>query len=55
MRSAPPPTANLIARKKARQHSGLIDGYGEPYPELQKAVRVCADEMYDIARSEARR
>jgi hypothetical protein len=41
---------NLIARKKARQHSGLIDGYGEPYPELERTVRACADAMYDIAR-----
>jgi len=40
---------NLIARKKARQHSGLIDGYGEPYPELERTVRACANEMYDIA------
>jgi len=40
---------NLIERKKARQHSGIIDGYGEPYPELKRTVRACVDQMYDIA------
>jgi len=39
-----------VARKQARQHSGLINGYGEPYPELKEVIRACADEMYDIAR-----
>lgn len=40
---------NLIARKQARQHSGLIDGYGEPYPGLKKVVKTCSDEMYRLA------
>lgn len=40
---------NLVPRKQARQHSGLIDSYGEPYPELNKVVKKCADEMYQIA------
>lgn len=41
--------SNLIPRKQSRQHSGLLDGYGEPYPELKKVLRACADEMYAIA------
>ncbi|MCP4783311.1 MAG: hypothetical protein GY878_07150 [Fuerstiella sp.] len=40
---------NLIARKQARQHSGLIDGHGEPYPKLNKVLKACSDEMYQIA------
>ncbi|MCK4960335.1 MAG: hypothetical protein KAT00_13065 [Planctomycetes bacterium] len=43
---------NLIARKTGRQHSGLINGYGVPYPELKEVVRACADEIYNIAGSE---
>lgn len=40
---------NRIPRKKDRQHSGLLDGYGEPYSELRKVLKSCADEMYSIA------
>jgi hypothetical protein len=40
---------NLIPRKKARQHSGLLDSYGKPYLELQKTLKACADEIYEIA------
>lgn len=40
---------NLVARKQDRQHSGLIDGYGEPYPELKQILKACADEMYQVA------
>ena len=40
---------NLIGGKQARQHSGLMDGYGEPYPELKKVLADCADQMYSIA------
>lgn len=39
----------LIARKQDRQHSGLIDRYGEPYPELKKVLEACTAEMYEIA------
>jgi hypothetical protein len=42
--------AQQIARKQARQHSGLINSYGEPYPELKEVVQACAKEMYGIAR-----
>jgi hypothetical protein len=41
--------SNLVGRKQDRQHSGLIDGYGEPYPELKEVVQACAKEMYGIA------
>ena len=40
---------NLVPRKQSRQHSGLLDGYGEPYPKLEKALKECAGEMYAIA------
>ena len=40
---------NLIPRKQARQHSGLLDSYGKPYPELQKTIKAAAKEIYQIA------
>ena len=40
---------NLIPRKQDRQHSGLLDGYGEPYTALQQVIEACTDEMYEIA------
>ena len=40
---------NLVPRKQARQHSGLLDRYGTPYPELEEVLRACVDEMYSIA------
>lgn len=40
---------NLIQRKKGRQHSGLLDSYGEPYPELEKTIQACAVELYQLA------
>ena len=42
-----PPTWS--PKKQDRQHSGLIDGYGEPYPELLKVLKTCTAEMYEIA------
>ena len=39
---------NQILRKKDRQHSGLLDGYGEPYLELQKALKACSEQKYSI-------
>lgn len=40
---------NLVPRKQDRQHSGLLDGFGEPYPMLQKVLKACAEEKYAIA------
>ena len=40
---------NRIARKRGRQHSGLIDGFGEPYPLLREALSGCAAELYRLA------
>ena len=40
---------NQIVRKKGRQHSGLLNGNGEPYPELLKVIRGCSDQLYEIA------
>ncbi len=42
-----------VPRKQDRQHSGLLNGYGEPYPELLKAIKGCADELYEIATGKA--
>jgi hypothetical protein len=41
--------AQQVGRKQDRQHSGLINGYGEPYPELKVAIQACAKDMHDIA------
>lgn len=38
-----------VPRKQARQHSGLLDGYGAPYPGLREAVADCRAKMYEIA------
>jgi hypothetical protein len=40
---------NLIRRKQDRQHSGLLDSFGEPYIELREALKQCAEEIYKIA------
>ena len=40
---------NRILRKKARQHSGLLDAYGEPYTLLQQALKTASAEIYKIA------
>ena len=42
---------NRIPRKQARQHSGVLDGHGEPYPALRKVFKSCADELYQTATS----
>ena len=41
--------SNLVARKRARQHSGLLDGYGNHYPAIKAAIEACGSEMYEIA------
>ena len=41
--------SNLVPQKQDRQHSGLLTGYGEPYPELLKVLQTCTAEMYEIA------
>jgi len=40
---------NLISRRIARQHSGLLNGHGEPYQPLRKVLKASTDEMYAIA------
>ncbi|NRB76907.1 MAG: hypothetical protein HRU46_21310 [Verrucomicrobiales bacterium] len=40
---------NLIPRKKERQHSGLMDSFGKPYTHLEKMLKQCAAELYEIA------
>ncbi|MEM7132463.1 MAG: hypothetical protein AAF702_39540 [Chloroflexota bacterium] len=40
---------NQIPGKQDRQHSGLLNGYGEPYPVLNNVLKTCTDEMYEIA------
>ena len=41
--------SNLIPRKWDRQHSGLLDGYGEPYPGLKEVIKACTGEMHQLA------
>ena len=41
--------SNRVASKRARQHSGLVDGFGEPYLPIKTALEACTDEMYRIA------
>ena len=38
-----------IPRKQERQHSGMLNENGEPYPELFKSIKGCSSEMYEIA------
>lgn len=42
---------NLVPRKKLRQHSGLLDGFGNAYPELERVLKECESNMYRIATS----
>ena len=39
----------LIPRRWDRQHSGLLDGYGKPYPILKEVLTACTDEIYGLA------
>ncbi len=38
-----------IPDRKYRQHSGLIDAFGVPYPGLREVIKACADQKYQIA------
>lgn len=40
---------NQVPRKVMRQHSGLLDGFGNPYLELKNVLTNCSEEMYEIA------
>ncbi len=40
---------NQIPRKQARQHSGLLDGRGNPYPLLKRVFESCSADLYRIA------
>lgn len=40
---------NMIPNKKDRQHSGVMNGCGEPYPELRTTLKACADKLYETA------
>ncbi|MEM1442584.1 MAG: hypothetical protein AAGF67_09595, partial [Verrucomicrobiota bacterium] len=40
---------NLVPRKKERQHSGLLDSFGNPYTNLERMLKACAGEIYEIA------
>ncbi len=40
---------NLIPAKQVRQHSGLMNGYGEPYLQLRLTIKACSDAMYQIS------
>ncbi len=35
-----------VPRKQARQHSGMLNEFGEPYPELLKVIKNCSANLY---------
>ena len=41
--------SQLVPRKSDRQHSGLLDGWGNSYPALEKVLKSCSSEIYSIA------
>ena len=41
--------SNRVPRKQDRQHSGLIDGFGNPYSNLHKTIKGATRELYDMA------
>ncbi|MEM7393653.1 MAG: hypothetical protein AAF492_15010 [Verrucomicrobiota bacterium] len=41
--------SNRVPRKQSRQHSGLLDGFGNAYPALQKTLKTATNELYAIA------
>ena len=41
--------SQLVPRKADRQHSGLLDGWGDPYPALEEVLKSCSSEIYSIA------
>ncbi|MEM9367226.1 MAG: hypothetical protein AAGD07_14640 [Planctomycetota bacterium] len=41
-----------VPRKQARQHSGLLDGFGQPYPALFAAIQACSKNLYQVATGE---
>ena len=43
-------TPTMTKGKEGRQHSGLMDGYGNPYALLQKALKEGADQLYQMAK-----
>lgn len=38
----------LVAKESERQHSGLFDGYGNPYSALKETLLKCSNELYKI-------
>ncbi len=41
--------SQLVGRKQDRQHSGLMNGHGKPYPELKHVITACSRDLYHIA------
>ncbi|MCM8532077.1 MAG: hypothetical protein NE330_13020 [Lentisphaeraceae bacterium] len=40
---------NQNPRKQSRQHSGLLDSYGNAYPELQRVMKSRSKQLYSLA------
>jgi len=40
---------HLVSKESERQHAGLFDGYGKPYPVLKEVLTKCSNELYEIA------
>lgn len=43
--------SQLVTRKQERQHSGLLDGYGEPYEAVRRVLQEASGQMYEIAQA----
>ncbi|MEM8733886.1 MAG: hypothetical protein AAGG44_06685, partial [Planctomycetota bacterium] len=41
--------SNLGSPAPARQHTGMFDGVGNPYPLVSKSVKDCGRSLYDVA------
>ncbi len=41
--------SNQIPAKEGRQHSGLLDGFGKPYPVLSDVLKEQVEQLYKIA------
>ncbi|MEC8557331.1 MAG: hypothetical protein VXZ82_20205 [Planctomycetota bacterium] len=42
--------SSSVPRKADRQHSGLLDGFGKPYPKLEATLKQCSQAMYTEAK-----
>jgi len=39
----------LVKKESNRQHSGLFDGFGNPYKIIEETISKCSGELYQVA------